>query len=126
MRKLNLKFLAAFAFAFALVALSVPALARAVPAQFQGLWCGSGALGGAQMNMTQNDRDLKIELVAMGRTRAYDATIKGRVATVPTSSGDTALALELEGSQLHIVGARESLAMFKGQSLTRANGASCS
>jgi hypothetical protein len=96
-----------------------------VPAGLQGLWCGAGSLGGLALNIRQKHQEVSIEVRALGRSRSYDGTVRGNVATVLTSQGATAMAFELQGERLRIVQARESLAMLRGEVLTRARGAAC-
>jgi SAM-dependent methyltransferase len=96
-----------------------------VPAQVQGLWCATGVLRGASLQLTQTYQRFEGTLAWRDRTRALAGTIKGTELRTPAgSSGE--LLLQAEGDHLRIASAQGNLALAQGESFRRAAGTTCS
>ncbi|MGQ2978474.1 MAG: SAM-dependent methyltransferase [Polaromonas sp.] len=96
-----------------------------VPAKVDGLWCASGLLRGASIQLTQSYQTFSGTLGWRERTRALAGSISGNELRTPAgSSGE--LVLEAEGDVLRISAAQGNMALAQGARFTRAAGASCS
>lgn len=95
-----------------------------VPAQVEGLWCGSGALREFSLKLTQRHQEVAGELVRRGRVRTVEGRIEGNVLrTQATRVG--ALVLEKEGEDLKVTGGEGALALARGTSFHRSSSGSC-
>jgi SAM-dependent methyltransferase len=96
-----------------------------VPAQVAGLWCASGLLRGASIQLTQSYQTFTGTLGWRTRTRELAGTISGSELRTPAgSSGE--LVLEAEGDVLRISAAQGNMALAQGQTFRRTADASCS
>ncbi|MBA4326754.1 MAG: SAM-dependent methyltransferase [Polaromonas sp.] len=96
-----------------------------VPAKVDGLWCASGLLRGASIQLTQSYQTFSGTLGWRERTRALAGSISGNELRTPAgSSGE--LVLEAQGDVLRISSAQGNMALAQGARFTRAAGASCS
>jgi SAM-dependent methyltransferase len=96
-----------------------------VPAKVDGLWCASGLLRGASIQLTQTYQTFTGTLGWRTRTRALAGTIRGSELRTPAgSSGE--LVLEAQGDVLRISEAQGNMALAQGQTFQRTAGASCS
>lgn len=122
--------IAALAVLLALAAL-YPADADAARAQrgapliaFDGLWCGTGALHEFSLQLTQQQQDVQGTLVRRDRRRELEGQVEG--ATLHTqSTRHGSLVLERAGDELRVTGGDGLLAMARGATFQRANGAGC-
>jgi SAM-dependent methyltransferase len=95
-----------------------------VPAQVAGLWCASGLLRGASINLTQTYQNFSGTLAWRDRTRELAGTISGTELRTPAgSSGE--LVLQAADNVLRIASAQGNMALAQGASFRRAAGASC-
>lgn len=97
---------------------------RGKAADMDGLWCGAGALRDFSLRLKQNNEDVEGELARKDRVRTIEGHIDGNVLrTQSTKVGS--LVLEKQGDQLKVTGAEGALALVRGTSFRRAEGASC-
>ena len=95
-----------------------------VPARVDGLWCGAGPLREFSIHIAQRFQNFQASIARRGRVRETTGRIEG--ATLRTAeSRHGALVLEAAGNDLRVVGGSGPLAMIRGQSFTRAHGATC-
>ncbi|RYY52493.1 MAG: class I SAM-dependent methyltransferase, partial [Comamonadaceae bacterium] len=99
-------------------------MAWTVPAQVDGLWCGSGPLREFSLRLKQQHQEVTGELLRRDRARTIEGHLDGNVLrTQATKVG--ALVLELEGEKLKITDGDGPLALVRGQSFTRSEAATC-
>jgi SAM-dependent methyltransferase len=95
-----------------------------VPARVDGLWCASGLLRGASINLTQTYQNFSGTLAWRERTRELAGSISGSELRTPAgSSGE--LVLQAAGDELRITAAQGNMALAQGASFRRAAGPSC-
>lgn len=95
-----------------------------VPAQVQGLWCGSGLLKGTQFAVEQRFQEFTATMTRGSRVRDYEGRIQGdRLHSLPGAK--RAMELRMQGQQLELVGGDSMLALLKGATLARAAGERC-
>ncbi|MDP3606842.1 MAG: methyltransferase domain-containing protein, partial [Polaromonas sp.] len=95
-----------------------------VPAKVDGLWCASGLLRGASIQLTQTYQTFTGTLGWHKRTRALAGTISGSELRTPAgSSGE--LVLEADGDVLRISAAQGNMALAQGATFRRTAAASC-
>jgi SAM-dependent methyltransferase len=95
-----------------------------VPARVDGLWCSTGALRGASLQIAQRYQAFDATL----RLREASQAVKGRILGTSLQAADTGagpLALVHEGGQLRVVAATGALANAQGASFRKAAGSSC-
>ena len=91
---------------------------------FDGLWCGTGALHEFSLQLTQQQQGVKGTLVRRDRRRELEGQVEGATLhTQPTRHGS--LVLERAGDDLRVTGGDGLLAMARGATFQRANGAAC-
>jgi SAM-dependent methyltransferase len=95
-----------------------------VPAQVEGLWCGTGPLREFSLKLTQRHQEVEGELVRKGRSRTIAGRIDGNVLrTQSTKVG--ALVLEKQGEALKVTDGEGALAMARGTAFRRGEGEAC-
>lgn len=95
-----------------------------VPADVQGLWCGTGLLKDFSLKLTQRYQAVQGTLTRKQRVREISGTLRGTVLrTQATKQGS--LEMELAGGQLRLVGGEGPIALARGTSFHRAEGAGC-
>ena len=95
-----------------------------VPAQVQGLWCGTGVLTGTQFKVEQNFQRFRATMTRGDRVRDYEGTVEGdMLRSLPGAR--THMELQAQGGQLRLVQADGALGLLKGAALTRATGERC-
>lgn len=95
-----------------------------VPAQVEGLWCGSGPLREFSLQLKQQHQEVTGELVRKGRVRTIEGRIEGNVLrTQATRVGS--LVLERQGDDLKVTDAEGALALVRGTSFKRTEAATC-
>ncbi|MBC7601851.1 MAG: hypothetical protein H7255_04220 [Ramlibacter sp.] len=126
--------LMSLAVAAALAVTSIPALAQNdspdevsahdSPAQVEGLWCGSGLLSGASLELSQHRKKFDGTLRYRNRERLVRGDIEGSfLRTFSEKAGE--LVLVLQGTRLRIHEAGGNLALARGQSFVRATSGGC-
>ena len=95
-----------------------------VPAQVQGLWCGSGLLKGTQFAVEQSFQDFTATMTRGSRVRDYEGRIQGNhLHSLPGAKRP--MELRLQGQQLELVSGDSMLALLKGATLSRAASGRC-
>jgi SAM-dependent methyltransferase len=95
-----------------------------VPAQFNGLWCGSGPLKDYSLRLRQKHQEAEGEIARPGRSWTIEGRIEGSVLrTQSTRVG--ALALERNGDALRVTEGEGALQLLRGQSFRKAPGDTC-
>ncbi|KQT08726.1 SAM-dependent methyltransferase [Ramlibacter sp. Leaf400] len=95
-----------------------------VPAQVQGLWCGTGPLRDFSLRLTQKHQAVEGELLRKGRSRTIAGTMEGNVLrTQSTRVG--ALVLEKQGDELTVKEGDGPLALARGTAFRRGEGEAC-
>jgi SAM-dependent methyltransferase len=95
-----------------------------VPAQVDGLWCGTGPLREFSLRLTQRHQEVEGELLRKGRSRTIAGTMEGNVLrTQSTKVG--ALVLEKQGEELKVTDGEGPLALARGTAFRRGEGATC-
>lgn len=95
-----------------------------VPAQVQGLWCGTGLLKGTQIAVEQKFQSFTATMTLGSRVREYEGTIDGTLLrSLPTARRQ--ITLELKQNQLHLVAGDGPVALLKGSSLALSSSGSC-
>ena len=95
-----------------------------VPAQVQGLWCGTGPLRDFSLRLTQKHQEVEGELLRKGRSRTIAGRMEGNVLrTQSTRVG--ALVLEKQGEALTVTEGEGALALARGTSFRRGEGPAC-
>ncbi|TFZ00349.1 hypothetical protein [Ramlibacter humi] len=93
-------------------------------ADMDGLWCGAGPLREFSLRLRQSNEDVEGELARKDRVRTIEGRVDGNVLrTQATKVGS--LVLEKRGEELKVTGAEGALALVRGTSFRRAEGASC-
>ena len=93
-------------------------------AQVAGLWCGAGPLREFSLRLTQRDDQVEGELLRKGRSRTIEGRVDGQVLrTQSTKVG--ALVLEKQGEELLVTGGDGLIALARGTSFRRSDGAYC-
>ncbi|TFZ02365.1 class I SAM-dependent methyltransferase [Ramlibacter henchirensis] len=95
-----------------------------VPAQVQGLWCGTGPLREFSLRLNQHHQDVEGELLRKGRSRTITGKVEGNVLrTQETRVG--VLVLEKQGEELKVTEGDGPLALARGTSFRRGGNGSC-
>ena len=95
-----------------------------VPAQVQGLWCGTGPLREFSLRLNQRHQEVEGELVRKGRSRSIAGKLEGNVLrTQSTKVG--ALVLEKQGEELKVTDGEGPLALARGTAFRRGEGETC-
>ncbi len=95
-----------------------------VPARVDGLWCATGLLRGASIQLTQTYQTFEGTLGWRERMRALAGTINGTELRTPAgSSGE--LVLQAGDNTLRITSAQGNMALAQGATFQRAAGAGC-
>ncbi len=95
-----------------------------VPANVQGLWCGTGLLKGTQFAVEQSFQNFTATMTRGSRVRDYEGRIQGnRLHSLPGAK--RAMELRVQGEQLELVGGDNMLALLKGATLARAADGRC-
>ena len=95
-----------------------------VPAQVEGLWCGTGPLRDFSLKLTQHHQDVEGELLRKGRSRSIAGKMQGNVLrTQSTKVG--ALVLEKQGEELKVTDGEGPLALARGTAFRRGEGETC-
>ena len=95
-----------------------------VPAQVQGLWCGSGLLRGTQFAVEQSFQNFTATMTRGSRVRDYEGRIVGnRLHSLPGAK--RAMELRVHGPHLELVGGDSTFALLKGATLARSTSGRC-
>jgi len=95
-----------------------------VPAQVEGLWCGTGPLRDFSLKLTQHHQEVEGELLRKGRSRTIAGKMEGNVLrTQSTKVG--ALVLEKQGEELKVTDGEGPLALARGTAFRRGEGETC-
>jgi SAM-dependent methyltransferase len=95
-----------------------------VPAQVQGLWCGTGPLREFSLKLTQRHQEVEGELLRKGRSRTIEGRMEGNVLrTQSTKVG--ALVLEKQGEELKVTDGEGALALARGTAFRRSEADTC-
>jgi hypothetical protein len=106
------------------LAFSVAGTASAAPTPVGGIWCGAGLLRDFTLEIAQQYQQFDARLIRRGKVRQITGRLEG--ATLKTDpQRNESMELLAQGNELRITGATGVLALAKGQSFTRAAGASC-
>ncbi len=121
---------AAFSVLLALTALPTVQAERASARQeapvaaFDGLWCGTGLLHEFSLHLSQQQQDVQGTLVRRERRRELEGHVEGgTLHTQATRHGS--LVLQRSGDELRVTGGDGALALARGATFQRANGAAC-
>jgi len=95
-----------------------------VPARVDGLWCATGLLRGASMQLTQKYQNFGGTLAWRDRTRELAGTINGTEMRTPAGRHGE-LVLQVSGDVLTIASAQGNLALAQGEIFKRAPGTAC-
>jgi SAM-dependent methyltransferase len=95
-----------------------------VPANVQGLWCGSGPLRGTRLQLNQRYQNFDGSLQHRSRSRPVEGRIEGNALHAPAGRAGE-LVFELQSGQLRVTKAGGPLELAQGQVFTRAPGADC-
>lgn len=103
---------------------SAPLQRGAPAAAFGGLWCGTGLLHEFSLELTQQQREVQGTLVRRERRRELEGHVEGStLVTQATKLGS--LVLQRAGDELRVTQGDGLLAMARGATFQRANGAAC-
>ncbi len=95
-----------------------------VPAQFDGLWCGTGLLHEFSLRLTQQHQQVHGTLVRRDRVREIEGRIEGAVLhTQATKIGS--LVLERAGDELRVTGGDGIIALARGATFQLSGAGSC-
>ena len=97
-----------------------------VPARVDGLWCASGLLRGASIQLTQTYQTFAGTLAWRERTRELSGSISGSELRTPAGSSGELVLQATDENTLRISSAQGNMALAQGASFTRAAGSSCS
>jgi SAM-dependent methyltransferase len=90
-----------------------------VPAQVQGLWCGTGPLRGSALDFSQRYQAVSGTLNHRQRSRAVEGRLQG--ASVSVAAGRNAeLGLQVQGDEMRVTAAQGDLALARGHAFRRA------
>jgi SAM-dependent methyltransferase len=95
-----------------------------VPAQVQGLWCGTELLRGASLQLSQRYQQFSGVLQFREDSRELAGQIAGAKLSTPRGQAGE-LALQVEGGQMRLLHATAPLASAIGSSFSRAVGERC-
>jgi len=95
-----------------------------VPAQVEGLWCGTGALREFSLRLKQRHQEVEGELLRQGRARTIEGRVEGNVLRTQSTRVGTLL-LEKQGDELRVTQGEGALALVRGTSFRRAQAANC-
>lgn len=95
-----------------------------VPAQVQGMWCGSGLLKGTQFKVEQKFQHFVATMTRGERVREYEGRIDGAtLRSLPEAR--TQMELRLREQRLELVSADGAFGMLRGASLAHAPSGRC-
>ncbi len=94
-----------------------------VPAQVEGLWCGTGALLGASLRLQQSYQMLDGELQHDGAVRALRGRLQG--ARAQLDAADAALQLKAQGQRLQVGAASGAWSTLRGGGFKAARPTGC-
>ncbi|KQP22846.1 cyclopropane-fatty-acyl-phospholipid synthase family protein [Pseudorhodoferax sp. Leaf267] len=95
-----------------------------VPADVQGLWCGTGLVRGVQFAVEQSFQNFTATMTRAGRVREYEGTVQGnRLHSLPGAK--RAMELRVQGPHLELVGGDSTFALLKGAQLARSAHGRC-
>ena len=95
-----------------------------VPAQVQGLWCGTGLLAGTQFAVEQHFQTFTATMTRGERVRDYEGRIQGeRLYSLPGAKRP--MELRLNGEQLALVSGDGWLTLLRGATLSRSSTGRC-
>lgn len=95
-----------------------------VPAQVEGLWCGSGPLGSYTLRLAQKYQEVSGTI----QRRERNWPITGRLQGATLTTGETqvgSLVLQRDGEVLRLTGGKGPVALASGTSFTAAKGGAC-
>jgi SAM-dependent methyltransferase len=97
-----------------------------VPAQVEGLWCGTGPLSEFSLRLSQRYQEVQGSLARRDRVRSIEGRVEGAtLRTQATRHGS--LVLEMAGDdELQVTDGEGALALARGAAFQRANGSACS
>jgi trans-aconitate methyltransferase len=95
-----------------------------VPAQVQGVWCGTGLLAGTQFAVQQHFQTFTATMTRATRVREYEGRIHGsRLHSLPGAKRP--MELRVDGQQLELVSGDGWLTLLRGATLTRSSTGRC-
>lgn len=94
-----------------------------VPARVGGLWCGSGSLRGASLQLEQRHQEVDARWTQPAAQRTLAGRARGELLRLASPAGDL-LELHAAGDALHVVAAGGALASARG-TFRKAAGSSC-
>ena len=95
-----------------------------VPAQVEGLWCGTGPLREFSLRLSQRYQEVQGSLARRDRVRSIEGRVEGAtLRTQATRHGS--LVLEMAGDELKVTDGEGALVLARGTAFQRANGSAC-
>jgi SAM-dependent methyltransferase len=95
-----------------------------VPAQVEGLWCGTGPLSEFSLRLSQRYQEVQGSLARRDRVRSIEGRVEG--ATLRThATRHGSLVLEMAGDELKVIDGEGALVLARGTAFQRANGSAC-
>jgi hypothetical protein len=95
-----------------------------VPAQVEGLWCGTGPLSEFSLRLSQRYQEVQGSLARRDRVRSIEGRVEGvTLRTQATRHGS--LVLEMAGDELKVIDGEGALVLARGTAFHRANGSAC-
>jgi hypothetical protein len=95
-----------------------------VPAQVEGLWCGTGPLSEFSLRLSQRYQEVQGSLARRDRVRSIEGRVEGvTLRTQATRHGS--LVLEMAGDELKVIDGEGALVLARGTAFQRANGSAC-
>jgi SAM-dependent methyltransferase len=95
-----------------------------VPAQVEGLWCGTGPLSEFSLRLSQRYQEVQGSLARRDRVRSIEGRVEGAtLRTQATRHGS--LVLEMAGDELKVIDGEGALVLARGTAFHRANGSAC-
>jgi hypothetical protein len=95
-----------------------------VPAQVEGLWCGTGPLSEFSLRLSQRYQEVQGSLARRDRVRSIEGRVEGAtLRTQATRHGS--LVLEMAGDELKVIDGEGALVLARGTAFQRANGSAC-
>jgi hypothetical protein len=90
-----------------------------VPAQVQGLWCGTGPLRGSALTFSQRYQVVSGTLTHRHRSRSIEGRVQGATVSLAAARNGT-LGLEVKGDEMRVTAAPGGPGLARGQSFRRA------
>jgi SAM-dependent methyltransferase len=95
-----------------------------VPAQVEGLWCGTGPLSEFSLRLSQRYQEVQGSLARRDRVRSIEGRVEGAtLRTQATRHGS--LVLEMAGDELKVIDGEGALVLARGTAFQRGNGSAC-